>query len=204
MIDLDFSPDAIARVTYILSRPMTALEFADAYWPERVKRKPGVRSRGGHALLNALARKGLVRRRKSDKPDIPDTFVLAYAQQTDLTPTHPEEHADCYWVLLWRGENDWGWLYEGEDWKTQHPGKRLRITKYAEAMMSLWAFRMEKPELGRSLRVVRVTRMLAMTKNEILLEEVFVPASSLRNKTSKLLASLGNKRVSILIAKDES
>ena len=71
MIDLDLSPDAIARVTYILSRPMTALEFADAYWPDRVKRKPGVRSRGGHALLNTLVRvrKGLVRRKKSRTPD---------------------------------------------------------------------------------------------------------------------------------------
>ena len=65
------SPEHVAKVTAVLTRPMTALEFADLFWPERVKKvkQPGRRSRAGHALLNMLVRRGLVRRKKSSKGD---------------------------------------------------------------------------------------------------------------------------------------
>lgn len=172
MIDLDLSPDAIARVTYILSRPMTALQFADAYWPDRVKRKPGVRSRGGHALLNVLIHKGLVRRKKSDKPDIQDTFVLASAQQAESTylingSFGPPSNGACYWVIVWREEDDWGWLARqrlrtgliSDDIKyrtTQHPGERIRYRTREAAKVALWKFRRDNPEQGKNMQLVRV------------------------------------------------
>ncbi len=175
MIDLDLSPDAIARVTYILSRPMTALQFADAYWPDRVKRKPGVRSRGGHALLNVLIHKGLVRRKKSDKPDIPDTFIHASAQQAESTylingSFGHQTNGACYWVIVWREKDDWGWLKSVpyvivgglDDIKyrtTQHPGERIRYRTREAAKVALWKFRRDNPERGKNMQLVRVASM---------------------------------------------
>ncbi len=184
MIDLDLSPDALARVTYILSRPMTALQFADAYWPDRVKRKPGVRSRGGHALLNVLIHKGLVRRKKSDKPDIPDTFIHAtYTRATeeqqaarshvleekaarDILPSRQAVDAiraqlrpsASYWVLLLCEGERWAWIGPNDRAfeMTQSPAQRARYATRAAALVVLWTFRRDNPERGKNMQLVRV------------------------------------------------
>jgi len=154
---LNLSPEYIARVTDILTRPMTAIEFADLFWPERVKKvkQPGKRSRAGHALLNTLARGGIVQRKKN-KNGAPDTFVVASAQREDytfgITPT------SCYWVLLLRGKN-WGWLGPNDQMceLTQNPAQRSRYSKQADAMTMLWHFRKLSPERGKAMRLVRVS-----------------------------------------------
>jgi hypothetical protein len=159
---LDLSPEYIARVTTILTRPMTALEFADLFWPERKHRTSAQRSQGGHALLNALVRKGLIKRVKNKQG--PDTFIFsAHAQREGRTTKVVQEtNTDraCYWVLIWRENDKWGWLCEGcegKDWKTQQPGKRLRYTVRAAAMAALWLFRLDTPDRGKDVRLVRVT-----------------------------------------------
>lgn len=159
------SPEHVAKVTAVLTRPMTALEFADLFWPDRVKKvkQPGKRSRAGHALLNMLVRRGLVRRKKSSKGTV--TFVLANAPHVDstflidgrldlATPTA----GAYYWVLLLRGEN-WGWLGPNDQMceTTQDPAKRARYSKQADAMAMLWRFRQySSPERGKAMRLVRV------------------------------------------------
>ena len=186
---LDLPPEYVARVTSILTRPMTAIEFADLFWPERVKkRKTSQRSQGGHALLNTLVRQGLVRRKKN-KNGTPDTFVLrrsfdgrlqdAISRVKPLTPeriaaaraasTEQEIGGDldepvndrCYWVLLWREKDDWGWLRSlngNDDCTTEEPGKRLRYTTREAAMVALWKFRRDNDKRpGETLTLVRVT-----------------------------------------------
>ena len=160
----NLSPEHVAKVTAVLTRPMTAIEFADLFWPERVKKvkQPGKRSRAGHALLNMLVRRGLVRRKKSSKGMV--TFVLANAHHVDstflidgrldfATPTA----GACYWVLLLRGKN-WGWLGPNDQMceTTQDPAKRARYSKQADAMAMLWRFRQYSPERGKAMRLVRV------------------------------------------------
>jgi len=196
---LDLSPEYIARVTAILTKPMTALEFADIFWPNRVKRKPGIRSRAGHALLNPLVRQGLVRR-KENKKGTPDTFVLASAQHADSTylidgppdMNTPHAHTDntCYWVLIWREKGEWGWLKLLDGSITQHPGERLRASTRATAMVALWTFRQEHPERGENLRAVRVSRTPA---------KEYASASGLQTPIVKLLKSLGTRQVSIVV-----
>jgi hypothetical protein len=158
---LDLSPEYIARVTAILTRPMTALEFADAFWPNRVKRKPGIRSRAGHALLNALVRQGLARRKKSKK-GTQDTFVLAGAQHAESTfLIDGRLHLDdaCYWVLRLRGEPSC-WLGPNDQMceTTQNPAQRSRYATRTAAMAFLWRFRHYNPgRRGEAMRLVRVS-----------------------------------------------
>jgi hypothetical protein len=162
---LDLSPEYIARVTAILTRPMTALEFADLFWPERVKRKPGIRSIGGHALLNALVRNGLVKRVKSKQG--PDTFrVPSKKSAVSILPSKKAVEAiqaqlrpsTFYWVLLLHEGERWAWLGPNDRaWElTQHPAKRSRYETLAEAMVMLWTFRQHNPERGKNIRLVRV------------------------------------------------
>jgi hypothetical protein len=147
------SPEHVAKVTAVLTRPMTALEFADLFWPDRVKKvkQPGKRSRAGHALLNMLVRRGLVRRKKSSKGTV--TFVLASIN--DIVVATPE--VSCYWVLLLRGKN-WGWLGPNDQMceTTQNPAQRSRYSRQADAMVMLWHFRKYSPERGKAMRLVRV------------------------------------------------
>src|SRR5271166_976824 len=80
-IELDLA--VALRAIRILKHPMTALEFADAFWPDRIndrrrsRSKPGSRSRAGHALLHALTARGIVCR--SDNGDSKSaTFAVVF------------------------------------------------------------------------------------------------------------------------------
>jgi hypothetical protein len=74
----------ILRATDILKKPVTALEFADAFWPDRVhdrRRKraaPSSRSRAGHAILRGLMSRGIARRNSSGDSKR-DTFSVVDA-----------------------------------------------------------------------------------------------------------------------------
>lgn len=90
------------RAAHILKKPVTALEFADAFWPDRAndrrrsRARPSSRSRAGHALLRGLIEQGIVRRNSSGDPKH-DTFVVATApapvivRVADDRPTPPAE-----------------------------------------------------------------------------------------------------------------
>ena len=162
---LDLSPEYIARVTAILTRPMTALECADLFWPERVKRKPGIRSIGGHALLQRT-RPQWTRQACEEQAGtghLPGTFKKA---AVDILPSKKAVEAiqaqlhpsTFYWVLLLHEGERWAWLGPNDRaWElTQHPAKRSRYETLAEAMVMLWTFRQHNPERGKNIRLVRV------------------------------------------------
>jgi hypothetical protein len=72
------SAETEQRALEILEAPMTALAFADHFWPDRTDRPPGKRALGGHAMLRRFVDSGSVRRIEGSSPSS-DLFVASNA-----------------------------------------------------------------------------------------------------------------------------
>ncbi len=83
---VDWNDETEQRALSLLQSPMGALQFADAFWPEKSSRSVGSRSLSGHVTLRRLESLGLVTRTRGATPAL-DQFVAVDA--TSASPLAP-------------------------------------------------------------------------------------------------------------------